>query len=224
MFKTSLAVAMFLGAANAHRHHHTPVSVNYFADGMEGHEDLNTTFQVGKGEDKVVIKDQHVAQSAVEIKNGCEKGETLVDGNCAFEFTNVQLDNTKDHNKKDIGNGEVRPDVWVEVHKMVNPTSQFRTKDAPKTDYEPYAPAGTGKKEKEWGNPSAKEVADKIKKDKTPKEETEEEKESKTKAKPVKKANPESEEGDLEPKEETAPEGDLVQTVAYDSKNHLWRY
>ena len=55
MFKTTLAIAiMFLGATDAHRHHHAPESVTLFADGMEGHEDLNTTFQVGRGEDKVV--------------------------------------------------------------------------------------------------------------------------------------------------------------------------
>ena len=222
MFRTSLAVAMFLGAADAHRHHQAPESMNYFADGMQGHEDLNTEIQIGRGEDKVVVKDlwKKPAQAAAEMKNGCEKGETLVDGNCTFEFTNLQI------SKNDIANGEVRPDVWVEVHKMINPASNWRTQEAPKSTYEPYSPPGTGKKEKDWPNPSAKEVAKKIEKDKAPPEETKEEADAKKEAKPVKKPNPESEEGDLDPPkhDEEAPAEDLKVQVFYDRVNSLWRF
>jgi hypothetical protein len=284
MYKTTLAVAMFLGATDAHRPNHAPESVSLFADGMEGHEDLNTSFTIGRGADKVVIKDLAQKQSAAEIKNGCEKGETMVDGNCTFEFTNVQLEKSVPHDygdeaaisaqhkytmdqanlwesqrvaavnaqqssdvwrgqgakiawesavqlekptqTKDIANSEVRPDVWVEVHKMINPTSNWRTQEAPKSTYEPYSPAGTGPKEKEWANPTAKEVADKIKKDKAVPEETKEEADAKKEAKPVKKPNPDYEGDDLaEPKESEEPKEELaLQTVLYDSVNHLWRY
>ena len=226
MFKTSLAVAMFLGATDAHRHHHhAPVSVNYFADGMQGHEDLNEKIQVGRGADKVVIQDfaQKPAQNAAEVKNGCEKGETMVDGNCTFEFTAVQLE--KDHNAKDIANGEVRPDVWVEVHKMVNPTSNWRSQEAPKSTYIPSPPAAGPAQEPEAPNPTPKEVDEKIKKDKAAPEESKEERDAKKEAKPVKKPNPDHEEGDLEPpKEAEKPTEELAVQVLYDRVNHLWRY
>jgi hypothetical protein len=45
------------------------------------------------------------------------------------------------HHQTDIANHEVRPDVWVEVHKMINPASVFRTPDAPKSTYIPSPPA-----------------------------------------------------------------------------------
>ena len=38
----------------------------------------------------------------------------------------------------DIANKEVRPDVWVTVHNMVDPVAHWRGKKAPKTDYEPW--------------------------------------------------------------------------------------
>jgi len=38
----------------------------------------------------------------------------------------------------DIANKEVRPDVWVTVHKMIDPVAHWRGKKAPKTDYEPW--------------------------------------------------------------------------------------
>jgi len=41
-------------------------------------------------------------------------------------------------NKRDIGNGEVRPDVWVTVHNMVDPVAHWRTTKGPKTNYEPW--------------------------------------------------------------------------------------
>ena len=40
----------------------------------------------------------------------------------------------------DIANHEVRPDVWVEVHKMINPASVWRTQEAPKSTYIPSPP------------------------------------------------------------------------------------
>lgn len=36
---------------------------------------------------------------------------------------------------QDIANKEVRPDVWVEVHKMINPASVFRAPNPPKPTY-----------------------------------------------------------------------------------------
>jgi len=41
----------------------------------------------------------------------------------------------------DIANHEVRPDVWVEVHKMINPASNWRVQEAPKSTYIPSPPA-----------------------------------------------------------------------------------
>ena len=145
----------------------------------------------------------------------------MVNGNCSFEFTAVQLDKEKN----DIANAEVRPDVWVEVHKMVNPTSNWRTQEAPKSTYEPYYPPGTGPVEKAWKNPTPKEVEDKIKKEKAAPEETKEEADAKKEAKPVKKPNPDHEDGDLDPpKADEAPKDDLSVQVLYDRVNHLWRY
>ena len=213
MYKTSLAVAMFLGATSAHRHHHhTPVSVNYFADGMQGHEDLNEKIEIGRGADSVVIQDlaQKKGQAPVENQNGCAQGETSTDGGCYFEFQNVQLDKPS----KDIHNAEVRPDVWVEVHKMINPTSNWRTQEAPKSTYEPYSEPGAGPKEKEWANPTPKEVDEKIKKDKAAPEETKEEREAKLEAKPVKKPNPDYEGDDLEDKKTEAPEEETKEDLA----------
>merc|ERR1719183_3360990 len=137
----------------------------------------------------------------------------------AFPPTYAQQSSTTE----DIANHEVRPDVWVEVHKMINPTSNWRTQEAPKSTYEPYSPAGTGPKEKEWANPTAKEVEDKIKKAKAVPEETKEEADAKKEAKPVKKPNPDYEGDDLaEPKESEEPKEELaLQTVLYDSVNHL---
>ena len=40
--------------------------------------------------------------------------------------------------KKDIANKEVRPDVYVTVHKMVNPTAVWRTNKAPESTYEDW--------------------------------------------------------------------------------------
>jgi len=39
---------------------------------------------------------------------------------------------------QDIGNGEVRPDVYVTVKNMVDPAAHFRSDKAPKESYEPY--------------------------------------------------------------------------------------
>jgi len=98
-----------------------------------------------------------------------------------------------------INNKEVRPDVWVEVQKMINPATNWRVQEAPKSTYIP-SPSATGPaKEPEAANPTPKEVDEKIKKSTAVPEETTEEREAKSKAAPVKKANPENEEGDLEP-------------------------
>jgi len=46
--------------------------------------------------------------------------------------------NEKRIEKKDIANKEVRPDVYVNVHKMVNPTAHWRSDKAPKYTYEKW--------------------------------------------------------------------------------------
>jgi hypothetical protein len=40
--------------------------------------------------------------------------------------------------KKDIANKEVRPDVWVTVHKLIDPVAHWRGKKAPKSNYEDW--------------------------------------------------------------------------------------
>jgi hypothetical protein len=57
----------------------------------------------------------------------------------AFPPTYAQQSSTTE----DIANHEVRPDVWVEVHKMINPASNWRVQEAPKSTYIP-SPAATG--------------------------------------------------------------------------------
>merc|ERR1740117_731815 len=95
--------------------------------------------------------------------------------------------------KSDIANHEVRPDVWVEVHKMINPTSVHRAPEAPPSTYQASPPPGGYDAEPEAANPTPKEVDDKAKKAATP-----EEQKSAKKAEPVKKT-PENEDGDLDP-------------------------
>jgi hypothetical protein len=41
-------------------------------------------------------------------------------------------------NAQDIANKEVRPDVWVTVHKMVDPVAHWRGNKAPKSTYEDW--------------------------------------------------------------------------------------
>merc|ERR1712178_283877 len=41
-------------------------------------------------------------------------------------------------NKADIANKEVRPDVWVTVHKMIDPVAHWRGNKAPKSKFEPW--------------------------------------------------------------------------------------
>jgi len=40
--------------------------------------------------------------------------------------------------KHDIANKEVRPDVWVTVHKMIDPVAHWRGNKAPKSNYEDW--------------------------------------------------------------------------------------
>merc|ERR1712151_672487 len=60
--------------------------------------------------------------------------------------------------KNDIANHEVRPDVWVEVHKMINPASVYRSPEPPKPTYIPSPPPTGYAKEPEAPNPTPKEA------------------------------------------------------------------
>ena len=178
--------------------------------------------------DKVGVEELFKASAmpALDLKNGCGKGETWVDGNCTFEMSSlVQLNKSK--NSNDISNAwtEVSPDVWYEVNRMINPHPLARTGEAPKSEYEPYTPAGTGAKEKASPNPTPEEVEKKIKEKKAVVEPSKEENDAKKSAQPVKKAAPEDEAGDLEPKTvDDGPKEELATQVFYDRANSLWRY
>ena len=183
-------LALFLGVTSAH----APQSVNYFATGMNGDEDL--------GEDITMKGDKfHYMQTGAPTNQE------------ALQLADPRPDA---HQKKDIANKEVRPDVWYEVNKMVEPVAYRRSKEAPPTQKEEWKAAG-------WGNPSPKAVADKVKKSQ---ETTEEDGKSATEAKPVKK-EPEFEDDHLEPKKEEPVEDEAkvqIQRVLYDGQNHLWRF
>ena len=99
----SFVLALFLGAASAY----APQSASLFATGMNGDEDL--------GEDITMKGDKfHYTQVAVPR-------------NLAPKPRLNQVYN------RDINNGEVRPDVWFEVSKMVDPVSQRRAAGPPTT-------------------------------------------------------------------------------------------
>lgn len=133
--------------------------------------------------------------------------------------------------KNDIANKEVRPDVWVEVHKMINPASVHRAPNPPKPTYIPAPPAGGYPKEPEAPNPTPKEADEHEKKAKAPPEPTEEEVKAKKEPVPVKK-EPDNEPGDLDPPvhEEADEDDDKGKKkgkdgafIMYDAQNNLWR-
>jgi len=127
---------------------------------------------------------------------------------------------------QDIANHEVRPDVWVEVHKMINPASVHRAPNPPKPTYVPSPPAGGYAKEADAPNPTPKEAGDHEKEAKAVPELTEEEMKAKREAGKPKKQDPESEAGDLDPpKHDDEDEDDKKEAfVQYDSENQLWRF
>ena len=95
---------MLLGTLKAE-----PENYNYFANGMNGDEDLGQDITM-KGQKfhygqkppvaPVVVQAPVVAQ----VATGCNEGETLdTYGNCRWEPTNVQLDDDKAANVNKIG-------------------------------------------------------------------------------------------------------------------------
>ena len=81
-----------------------------------------------------------LANSMVDRINWNRSKEPFVPNGSKWNFpaSLYQHQNYQNAHANDIANKEVRPDVWVTVHKMVDPVAHWRGKKAPKTDYEPW--------------------------------------------------------------------------------------
>ena len=80
---------------------------------------------------------QGMANTMVDRLNWPRSEEPFVPNGSQVTFPAASL--YQHHkNAQDIANKEVRPDVWVTVHKMVDPVAHWRGNKAPKSTYEDW--------------------------------------------------------------------------------------
>merc|ERR1719183_1479046 len=74
----------------------------------------------------------------VDRINWSRSREPFVPNGSKVTFPSSLYQEHTNQHTRDIANKEVRPDVWVTVHNMVDPVAHWRGKKAPKYEYEPW--------------------------------------------------------------------------------------
>lgn len=79
-----------------------------------------------------------LANSMVDRINWNRSQEPFVPNGSQVTFPQPAAFYQNSNIKRDIANKEVRPDVWVTVHNMVDPVAHWRGNKAPKSNYEDW--------------------------------------------------------------------------------------
>jgi len=89
-------------------------------------------------EKKIDAEVQGMANTMVDRLNWPRSEEPFVPNGSKVTFPASLYQHQEGQMEKDIANKEVRPDVWVTVHKMIDPVAHWRGKKAPKSNYEDW--------------------------------------------------------------------------------------
>ena len=152
--------------------------------------------------EKQIDEEVHgLANSMVDRINWNRSKEPFVPNGSQLNWPSSLYQHQNNKHSVDIANKEVRPDVWVTVHKMVDPVAHWRGNKAPKYQYD------------DWWGEDGKPPMEELKKPSCP-EEIEEQPNAQTKKlnrmsrKAKAKAKKEAEEmpGDVEEKKEEKKE------------------
>ena len=101
-------------------------------------EAIGSQTVAGEKVDGIDAEVHGLANSMVDRINWNRSQEPFVPNGSKVTFPSSLYQSNQNKHANDIANKEVRPDVWVTVHKMIDPVAHWRGKKAPKTDYEPW--------------------------------------------------------------------------------------
>jgi len=101
-------------------------------------EALGSQTVAGEKVDGIDAEVHGLANSMVDRINWNRSQEPFIPNGSKITFPSSLYQQHVNQHAKDIANKEVRPDVWVTVHKMVDPVAHWRGKTAPETNYEPW--------------------------------------------------------------------------------------
>jgi len=108
-------MALFLGASSAH----APHSVSLFATGMNGDEDLSEDITMKGDKFHYMQVGAPTNQEALQLFANPPEKVLEMDPKYGRTYTSFYAQ----QKSKGINNGEVRPDVWFEVSKMIDPVT-----------------------------------------------------------------------------------------------------
>jgi len=101
-------------------------------------EAIGSQTVAGEKVDGIDAEVHGLANSMVDRINWNRSKEPFIPNGSKITFPSSLYQHVNNQHAHDIANKEVRPDVWVTVHNMVDPVAHWRGKKAPKTDYEPW--------------------------------------------------------------------------------------